>query len=197
MVSFIIDFLPLIGLDFRGMSQGAANGQYILLRAECYQRAGGHAAIFSDLVDDFALAGLFRQQAYRIALVNGADMLSCRMYHNGAEVWSGFSKNIMLGLDSSQSIAPWQAPFFAFGYASVFVIPFFRIFQKQYRWLAGLEIAWLFALRAIAGRFLGRPTVESVGTPFAGWGVMALGMNAILRRIRGGAISWKGRSYDV
>ncbi|MEP7292372.1 MAG: glycosyltransferase family 2 protein, partial [Chloroflexota bacterium] len=45
LVSFIIDFLPLIGLDFAGIWRGtsastAANGQYLLVRAMDYRALG-------------------------------------------------------------------------------------------------------------------------------------------------------------
>jgi chlorobactene glucosyltransferase len=87
LVSFIVDFLPLIGLDFSANRRGeanqvAANGQYLLVRASSYRAVGGHHAIVTALVDDFALAQRFKMSRYRIAFLNGTDMLRCRMYHN-------------------------------------------------------------------------------------------------------------------
>ena len=47
LVSFILDFLVLIGLDLRAIWRGdsrtiAANGQYLLARASSYRSLGGH-----------------------------------------------------------------------------------------------------------------------------------------------------------
>jgi chlorobactene glucosyltransferase len=99
-VSFVLDFLPLIGLDLRAVWRGtsrraAANGQYLLAHAASYHAVGGHASIRSALVDDFALAERFKSHGFTILLVDGADMLSCRMYTSFREVWNGFSKNLL------------------------------------------------------------------------------------------------------
>ncbi len=210
MVSFVLDFLPLIGLDFcaiwRGTSKrSAANGQYLLARAAAYRAIGGHASVRSALVDDFALAERFRSQGYPIALVDGRELLSCRMYASSQEVWDGFSKNVLAALSmsawqqASRQRPPWrmfwQGPLFAWGYACLFIIPFWRVVFGRRRWLAGIEIGWLGLLRWIATRHLKRPIDEVVTTPLAAWGVMAIGLNALLRRLRGGEIRWKGRLY--
>ncbi len=137
MVSFILDFLPLIALDLGGLWRGtsnatAANGQYLLLRAASYRAVGGHRTIAGALVDDFALASLMRAHGRRIAFVDGTTMLSCHMYHNANEVWAGFSKNILLALDTSNTAkrrAGWGL-LFAWGYASLFVLPFAWLFSR-------------------------------------------------------------------
>jgi chlorobactene glucosyltransferase len=202
-VSFVLDFLPLVGLDlmklWRGSSStAAANGQYLLVRASAYHALGGHQAISSALVDDFALANHFRSHSRPIALVDGTSMLECRMYHNTREVWEGFSKNILLALDmSSGEKRPWwQTPLFAWGYASLFVLPFDLLFTS-YRQLSLVTIGWLAVLRAVVNWRLRRPLGEIVTTPLAAWSVMAFGLNALFRRVAGKQTRWKGRDYSV
>ncbi len=208
MVSFILDFLPLIGLDFGAIWRGtnkqtrvAANGQYLLTQAAAYRATGGHASIRSALVDDFALAGQFRDQGYRIALADGAGMLSCRMYSSPRAVWEGFSKNLLAALSlSSPSERPfwrtaWRAPLFAWGYVCLFIIPFWRLAFGKHRWMAAGEIFWLGVLRAIVARHLKRPLNEVLTTPLAAWGVLAIGLGALSRRWRKGKSEWKGRLY--
>ena len=201
-VSFIVDFLPLLGLDLRALSsnegvQAAANGQYLLVRASTYRKAGGHAAIYSELLDDFALARHFRANGYKIALVDGKELLQCRMYHNARELWQGFSRSLMHGLSGSSTAkrAFWWMPLFAWGYASLFVNPFYRLLLGEQRWLSLLEIAWLVTLRGIANWYLKRSLLEVLTTPFAAWSVMALEIGAIYRRWQGQTLAWKGRTY--
>jgi chlorobactene glucosyltransferase len=201
-VSFIIDFVPLLTLDFRAIcasvgTQSAANGQYLLVRASAYYRVGGHASIYHQTLDDFALAKQFRANGYRIALVAGRDLLRCRMYHNAREVWNGFSRSLMLGLENStleKYSLGWMV-LFAWGYASLFVNPFYSVFFASQRWLALIEIFWLVALRALTNWHLKRPLHELFTTPLAAWAVMALGIAAVYRRWQGKTINWKGRFY--
>ncbi|MCC7209358.1 MAG: glycosyltransferase [Anaerolineae bacterium] len=202
-VPFIVDFLPLIGLNFRAIWRGtadhvAANGQYLLVRAAAYRALGGHAAIATALVDDFALARRFKANGRRIALLNGADMLRCRMYHNAGEVWRGFSKNVLFGLETSslRRRPAWLALLFAWAYASVFVVPYVHLLSARWRRIAVLELAWMATLRGMAGAFLKRPPLEALTTPAGAWSVMALGVGALYRRWRGQKVTWKGRDYS-
>ncbi len=202
MVSFIVDFLPLVGLDLERIARGraqrvAANGQYLLVRADCYRAAGGHAAIAAELVDDFALANRLAEQGCIVALVSGVGMLRCRMYSSAHEVWQGFSKNLMLGLSTATGPrAAWQAPAFAFAYAAIFVLPLVGLLRRGHRAVSAITLLWLTLLRAGVGIFLERPAAESLTTLPAAWGVMAIGLNALIRRARGRAVTWKGRDYS-
>ncbi|MBZ0319540.1 MAG: glycosyltransferase [Anaerolineae bacterium] len=201
-VSFILDFLPLIAVDLNALQQNGssitlANGQYLLVNAEAYHAIGGHQAIFNELVDDFALAKQVRLGGYKTAMVNGTSMLSCRMYHNTHEVWDGFSKNLMLGLETSATKKPpaWFGPLFAWGYACIFVLPFFYLLSAPRKRLPFLEIGWLAFLRGCLNLYFRRSFLEVMTTPLAAWSVMALGLNALLRR--GKEIQWKGRYYKA
>ncbi len=203
-VSFIVDFLPLVGIDltslWRGRSEAvAANGQYLLVRAEAYRAVGGHEAIAAALVDDFALAQRFRSCGHAVALVDGTSMVSCRMYRSASEVWAGFSKNILLGMATTSGdrrSRGWSVVF-AWGYACIFVLPFARLLLPGRRWLPLVEIGWLLALRGVVNRRFARPLSEIAATPLAAWSVMALGLTALIRRRRGARIRWKGRDYAL
>ncbi len=201
-VSFIVDFLPRVSVDFRGLWRGTsnnvlANGQYLLARTSSYYAIGGHASIHDALIDDFALARRFRQCAYKVALVDGVSQLQCRMYHSLREVQVGFAKNVLGALTSTylKRRARWWAPLFAWGYACIFVVPFFNLLLSQFRVLAIIEIAWLLLLRVLAGWSIRRPLSEMLTTPLAAWFVMALGLDSLYRRWRKRSVMWKGRVY--
>lgn len=203
-VSFVMDFLPLLAVDLSalaGSSAGrtAANGQYLLARAAAYHTVGGHNAVAQALVDDFALARRFRLNGFRVALVDGTSMLSCRMYHTTRQVWQGFSKNILLALETSSADRRfhWWGLLFAWGYACLFVNPFFLLLAAPDKRLPLLEIGWLGVLRGAVGRQFGRPWGETATTPLAAWSVMAFALGALFRRRRGQPVQWKGRDYPV
>lgn len=201
-VSFIIDFLPLVGLNFRAISRGqgtqtAGNGQYLLTRAPAYRQTGGHATIRHETLDDFALAKSYRLYGHKVALVDGRMMLSCRMYRNAHDVWEGFSRSLLHGLDNStlnRHTLAWAIPF-AWGYGALFVNPFILLSMGQHQLWAWAVILWLAILRAITTRYLRRSLLEVMTTPLAAWGVMALGLSALYRRWQGQKVNWKGRYY--
>jgi chlorobactene glucosyltransferase len=210
LVSFIVDFLPLIAVDLRALWRGSsgqtvANGQYLLVNARRYRATGGHTAIRSALIDDFALARQFRARGFSVALVDGTHMLSCRMYRRASAVWDGFSKNLLGAVAPSSAggysqrqplwRSLWPSPLFAWCYACLFVIPFCGVAFGTRKALAGVEIAGLYALRGVAGWYLRRPLHETIVTPLAGWGVMALGLRTLYQRWRKRPIMWKGRHY--
>ncbi len=201
-VSFILDFIPLITLDFRGMWHGnakrlMANGQYLLTHASSYRAIGGHAAIHSAMIDDFALAQRFRASGYTVALVDGTSILTCRMYHTFREVWGGFSKNLIgaFTASSQRSYSLWLAPLFAWCYACLFVIPFFNLLFSEQKPLASIEIGWLLLLRGLAVWHIKRPPGEVLTTPLAAWSVMAIGLGSFYRQWRKKQVVWKGRTY--
>ncbi len=203
-VSFIVDFLPLVSIDLFKLRHGrsgdiAVNGQYLLVRAATYRAVGGHQSVAAALVDDFALGRRFRESGYPIALVDGTSMVSCRMYHNAYEVWAGFLKNILLGMETTSGgrrSLSWGI-IFAWGYACLFVLPFVRLLLPGRRWLPLVEIGWLALLRALVNRQFTRSTSEIAATPLAAWSVMVLGLTALIRRRRGINVRWKGRDYRL
>src|ERR1019366_4258143 len=51
----------------------AANGQYILVRRAAYDAVGGHAAVATEILEDVALARLFRNAGQRVYFRYGGD----------------------------------------------------------------------------------------------------------------------------
>ena len=74
----------------------AANGQYLLVRREAYQRMGGHAAVKSEILEDVELARRIKSQGGRLIFLPGAESVRTRMYRNFGEMWRGWKKNLYL-----------------------------------------------------------------------------------------------------
>jgi len=119
-VSFFFGAGVLLNSDLqRRWAVGAGAG--MLLRRSAYERAGGHPAIRSSVIDDLNLAMRVRRSGGRCRFARADDgRMSLRMYHGYAEVRDGFTKNIayafegitgvFLGLSTLFSIAAWVAP---------------------------------------------------------------------------------------
>jgi chlorobactene glucosyltransferase len=69
-----------------------ANGQFILVRREVYEDAGGHAGVRSKMMDDFSLAEKVLEAGHRIYIVDGTDVMRVRLYANLREIWNGWLK---------------------------------------------------------------------------------------------------------
>jgi chlorobactene glucosyltransferase len=76
--------------------EAAANGQYILIRREVYERAGGHEAIRSEVLEDVALARRVKACGGRLTFLLGRPWVRTRMYQSFWAMWEGWSKNLYL-----------------------------------------------------------------------------------------------------
>ncbi len=72
----------------------AANGEFLLFQRAAYFAAGGHAAVRAAVLEDVGLARAMKALGFRVALADGEDRISCRMYADGASVQAGFVKNL-------------------------------------------------------------------------------------------------------
>jgi hypothetical protein len=72
----------------------AANGQYLLIRREDYERIGGHAAVAGEVLEDVALARLAKQTGIRLHFASGIGIVRVRMYRTFGAMWQGWTKNL-------------------------------------------------------------------------------------------------------
>jgi len=74
----------------------AANGQYVLIRREVYDRVGGHEAVRGAILEDVELARRVKSTGGRLLFLPGGAWVSTRMYASLAEMWHGWTKNLYL-----------------------------------------------------------------------------------------------------
>ena len=109
----------------RDQSSGvvAANGQYILVRRAAYDAVGGHPAVATEILEDVALARLFRQAGHRVYFRYGGDAVRTRMYRTWAQLREGWTKNLVLLFPhperrALQSVLLWLVAWLALGIAA-------------------------------------------------------------------------------
>lgn len=124
LVPFMI-FLVICHLPIRQVMKAqdpkfaAAHGAFICIHKESYQKAGGHAAIKSAIVDDMELMRLMKRSQFPVALLRGEKFASMRMYETNRSVWLGFRKNIFTGTGSNIYLTL----FICLLYALMYVLP--------------------------------------------------------------------------
>jgi hypothetical protein len=78
------------------LPDAAANGQYLLIRADAYQAIGGHAAIRGCVLEDVEMARRAKDAGYRIWFQSGEGLVETRMYDSFRAMWEGWTKNLYL-----------------------------------------------------------------------------------------------------
>ena len=89
----IFTLLPLVLVKHRPEPiLAVANGPLLCFQRAVYEAIGGHKAVKTSILEDISLAREVKAAGYRMAYVDGQDLLSCYMYDSFAELWAGFSR---------------------------------------------------------------------------------------------------------
>jgi hypothetical protein len=167
-------------------SLAAANGQLLAVDAGAYRRAGGHAAVRGEVLEDLALLRAVTASGGRGGVADGTHLATCRMYRGAAELRDGYAKSLW---------AAFRSPARAAGVAGLLV---WAYVVPPLAGLAGSRAGVLGYAAAVAGRVLvarrtgGRVLPDAAAHPVS---VLAacwlLGRSWRLRRR--GTLTWKGR----
>jgi hypothetical protein len=94
--------LPLRVADrARRPSLAAAIGQFVVVRRGAYARAGGHAAVRGEVLEDVALLRAVKRSGGRGGPVSGASLAACRMYEGWPAVRDGYAKSLWAAVGGS------------------------------------------------------------------------------------------------
>ena len=76
------------------LPDAAANGQFLMILRDVYQKVGGHAAIAGEVLEDVALARRVKQAGYQIYFTAPLGTVRTRMYRSFPALWEGWTKNL-------------------------------------------------------------------------------------------------------
>ena len=76
------------------LPDAAANGQFLMILRDVYQKVGSHAAIASEVLEDVALARRVKQAGYQIYFTAPIGIIRTRMYRSFSALWQGWTKNL-------------------------------------------------------------------------------------------------------
>jgi glycosyltransferase involved in cell wall biosynthesis len=72
----------------------ATNGQFLMIRRDAYDAAGGHAAVAGKILEDVALARSVKQRGFGIYFAAPSGVVRTRMYRSLGAMWQGWTKNL-------------------------------------------------------------------------------------------------------
>jgi chlorobactene glucosyltransferase len=185
----------------------AANGQYLLIRREIYERSGGHEAVKAEILEDVELARRVKSLGGKLIFLPGTRWVRTRMYHSLGDMWRGWSKNLYLLYSGNlprmlASVASlWLLDVLP---AVGFVAACFWVIVGQARLSATLAAIGFFLVllgrqwnyRSALGRLGFAPALAS----YQAIGALLVGgllLNSARVHRAAGRIEWKGRYYPT
>ncbi len=189
-------------------SVSAANGQYILVRREIYERVGGHEAVKSSILEDVELARKIKSAGGKILFMPGAAWVRTRMYSTFPSMWQGWTKNLYLlyGGNVPKMLAAVASLLF------LDVFPLFALGAIFARFIISAHLGWGVMLLALGLLFLisvrqwnyGR-VLSKIGFDPALAGYLPIGaalLGALMleswrAHSSTGSVQWKGRQYST
>jgi hypothetical protein len=165
-------------------SLAVANGQFLVVTREAYERAGGHAAVRGEVLDDVALARRVLATGGHAAVVDGTRWATCRMYAGAGELADGYGKSLWAAFGSPSGAAAVGALL-----VLAYVVP-------PVAALAGSRTGALGYAAGVAGRAVaaartgGRVWPDCLAHPASVLALVGLTARSFARRR---TIRWKGR----
>jgi glycosyltransferase involved in cell wall biosynthesis len=175
------------------LPDAAANGQYILMRRDAYDAAGGHAVAGECLLEDVALARAVKASGAKMRFRYGADAVATHMYRSFGEMWEGWTKNLatLFPRPVMRAVARMCEAALLLGAPAVAFVAASRV-----------DAAVLLAISVFVWvRFLGRvrrahfPWYTNLGAALGLPIFSVLLVNSYIHYRLRGRVAWKGRYY--
>jgi cellulose synthase/poly-beta-1,6-N-acetylglucosamine synthase-like glycosyltransferase len=176
-----LTFLPLRRAERSWRpSLSAANGQLLAVRRSAYDRAGGHAAVRAEVVEDVGLLRALKRTGGRGGVCDGTHLATTRMYDSWEELVDGYTKSL------------WTLPTPTLALmALLYVVPPLAALRGSRAGLVGYAAG--VAGRAVSARRTGGPVTASVAHPVSVAAFCLLALRSRVHRRRG-LLVWKGRA---
>jgi glycosyltransferase involved in cell wall biosynthesis len=171
----------------------AANGQYILVRRATYDAVGGHAAVATEILEDVALARLFRKAGKRVYFRYGGDAVCTRMYRNWAQLREGWTKNLALLFPQPERLALVSLLLWLVAWSSLGVAVS-GVLTQHFVWILSAAF-WLLVYRRIRAAHFA--TENNLLAMAVGLPMFAYLLLRSKKAHANGKVLWKGRAYNV
>jgi hypothetical protein len=171
-------------------SLGAANGQLLCVDAGAYRRAGGHAAVRGEVLEDIALLRAVKRSGGRGSVADGTHVATCRMYDGWGALRDGYGKSLWSAFGGPVGAVTATALL-----GTAHVVPAAAA-------LRGSRAGAIGYAASVAGRALvARRTGARLAPDVLLHPVSVLLLNGLVadsfRRRRLGTLRWKGRGVDA
>lgn len=180
----LLNFLP-VKFVYKTKSKkfSAANGQFILIEKNVYNKIGKHEVVKDKVVEDMEIARRLKSQGFKIITLLGGNSVYCKMYNSFSEAFNGFSKNFYRGFNLPKPTFIILIIFFFI----LFLLPFYLLI---YNILFTVIVMMIFIERIfISITSKQNWFVNAVLHPLQMVAMLAVGINSVTSP----KIKWKGR----
>lgn len=187
----LMGWLPMAAMHRQtNPALGAGCGQLFIARRDGYLRAGGHAAIRASLHDGITLPRAFRRTGQMTRLFDATQLATCRMYVSANQVWEGLCKNATEGMAKPAALPVWTVILFGGQ-----VLPLLLMLTAP---SAPALIALILSvgLRLMLASRFRQPLLPALLQPAAIAALLAIQWYSLVRQLRGGRATWRGRDYQ-
>jgi glycosyltransferase involved in cell wall biosynthesis len=180
-----------------GDRTAAANGQFLMVRAEDYFAVGGHRTVGREVLEDVALAKVFKRSKRAIRFRYASDALSTRMYRSNEAMIEGWTKNLALLFSA-------PIPMALLRLLDVLLLVLIPVIAVEYwfptnlprvlLWVVWARVLWRFFARVGKSNFLFMDRgLALLGLPLF---IFLLVRSYIQVRVLK-KVEWKGRTYST
>ena len=188
--------LPLdVAERSRRPTTAAGNGQLLAVVAHSYRRAGGHAAVKGEVLEDVALVRALKAIGGRAGMADGTDLATCEMYDSDTALVHGYAKSLWAAFGSPAGAVGTTA-----GLVLAYVVPITAVLvgpNRHTRLLGIIGYTAAVAGRTLVAKRMGQyvwpDTLAHPASIAAFVGLVAESW----RRKRAGTLLWSGRAVVV
>jgi dolichol-phosphate mannosyltransferase len=164
-----------------------ANGQCMAFSRQPLLDEGGFAPVAHHVVEDVALARLLRRRGWSVAMLDGPDLLTTRMFENLADAWRGWSRSLALPGVEPRVRQLLDIALVAVGQA----LPLPRVLLRRFDVIDVVLLAARLGTLAGTRRAYDRAGIAYWASPLADLGALGALVSGVIPRSH----SWRGRRY--
>jgi chlorobactene glucosyltransferase len=175
-----------------------ANGQFLLVRRSAYEETGGHRTTHSIVLEDVALAQLFRSARKTLRVAWAPELVATRMYRTQEEMFEGILKTVFgTRFSAARQVA------FAVALVALYWLPLAVLPVGLWTNSVGVTVVGVILWVALFGKHVAfNRAARGSGAygllfPLAAGYYLVLVLVALGRGLRDRPVEWKGRSYRM
>lgn len=175
-----------------------ANGQFIMIRREAYDRFGGHEAVRDEVLEDVRFAQRAGESGLRCGMFLAPELFQMRPYDSLSDLWSGYVKNFYHGTNRSAGKALTAAAFVSV----TTLMPWLTLAvgaalgDVATTALSGGILGLQLIYRFIHDGAIGLPRIYGLTHPLGNAILVGIILHSTVRGLTGRKTSWKGRAVQ-
>ena len=174
----------------------AVLGQFLLFRRDAYTAVGGHAGVRQNVADDLAIGRKVLGRRFAYNLLDGNGQVSCRMYRNFHQTWTGLTKSTFASFNFDPFLLIFMQLIVLLLFVEpliVFIMSFVQPFPFDITAIAGLGVSLSLLLFAISHHRFQFPLYLVFLYPLSAIFMVVIAIASMVLTMQGKA-KWKDRS---